>query len=132
MFSLNEILEALTGQQLTEKNRFFCEAVVDSRQAISGSMFVAIAGENTDGHQFIGEAFRRGALAALVQEDTSDKFTTVDLRTEKLPESFPPFPFCMRVDNTVEALQKTAAFHHRRSHRQTNPVPDCFSYTPCS
>ena len=74
MFSLNEILEALTGQQLAEKNRFFSEAVVDSRQAISGSMFVAIAGENTDGHQFIGEAFRRGALVALVQEDTSDKF----------------------------------------------------------
>lgn len=114
MFSLNEILEALTGQQLAEKNRFFSEAVVDSRQAISGSMFVAIAGENTDGHQFIGEAFRRGALVALVQEDTSDKFTTVDLRTEKLPESFPPFPFCMRVDNTVEALQKTAAFHRDR------------------
>jgi UDP-N-acetylmuramyl pentapeptide synthase len=31
-------------------------------------MFVAIAGENTDGQSFIGEAFRRGALVALVQE----------------------------------------------------------------
>ncbi len=115
MFSLSEIVQALTGQMLLDRNRFFSEAVVDSRQSINGSMFVAIAGENADGHDYIAEAFRRGALAALVQQDTTEKFTTLDFRAAAaepvIPNPIPDFPFCIRVDNTVEALQSIAAFH---------------------
>ena len=115
MFSLSEIVQALTGQLLIDKNRFFSEAVVDSRQVISGSMFVAVVGENADGHDYIGEAFRRGALVAIVEIETSGKFETVDFRSTPeplmIPQVFPKDPFCIRVDDSVQALQKIAAFH---------------------
>jgi UDP-N-acetylmuramoyl-tripeptide--D-alanyl-D-alanine ligase len=38
----------------------------DARVAIEGTLFVAIQGENFDGHDFVTEAFTKGAAAALV------------------------------------------------------------------
>lgn len=115
MFALSEIIRSLTGLQLFERDRLFSEAVVDSRHSISGSLFVAIAGENSDGHDYVSEAFRRGAFAALVEKDLSDKFKCIDFRSSAsvitLPDPLPQFPFCIVVDNTVTALQKIAAFH---------------------
>ena len=39
---------------------------VDTRTLQPGNLYVAIRGENHDGHAFVAEAFRRGAAAALV------------------------------------------------------------------
>jgi UDP-N-acetylmuramoyl-tripeptide--D-alanyl-D-alanine ligase len=41
---------------------------IDSRTVASGDFFVAIRGERFDGHQFVREALRRGALGALVDD----------------------------------------------------------------
>ncbi|MFC5221584.1 UDP-N-acetylmuramoyl-tripeptide--D-alanyl-D-alanine ligase [Bifidobacterium leontopitheci] len=41
--------------------------VSDSRQVRPGSVFVAIAGERVDGHDFVAKAAQDGAIAALVQ-----------------------------------------------------------------
>jgi UDP-N-acetylmuramoyl-tripeptide--D-alanyl-D-alanine ligase len=41
-------------------------ASVDSRGVTPGSIFVALPGERTDGHLFIADALRAGAVAALV------------------------------------------------------------------
>lgn len=41
----------------------------DSRTARSGSLFVALPGQHADGHDFVDDAFRRGAAAALVRGD---------------------------------------------------------------
>ncbi len=38
---------------------------VDSRQVQPGDVFVAVPGVNVDGHRFIGEAVRRGAVAVM-------------------------------------------------------------------
>jgi UDP-N-acetylmuramoyl-tripeptide--D-alanyl-D-alanine ligase len=40
--------------------------VVDSRQVVPGSLFVALPGERVDGHDFVDTAFAGGAVAALV------------------------------------------------------------------
>jgi UDP-N-acetylmuramyl pentapeptide synthase len=39
---------------------------IDSRGASPGSLFVALEGENTDGHRFLADAFRNGASAAMI------------------------------------------------------------------
>jgi UDP-N-acetylmuramoyl-tripeptide--D-alanyl-D-alanine ligase len=39
---------------------------IDSRAIEPGDLFLAIPGERVDGHQFLGEAWQRGAVAALV------------------------------------------------------------------
>lgn len=41
---------------------------IDSRQVVPGDLFIALKGEQTDGHAFLPDAFRRGAVAAMVHE----------------------------------------------------------------
>ncbi len=41
----------------------------DSRHVVSGALFVAVPGFETDGHSYLRDALQRGATALLVQED---------------------------------------------------------------
>lgn len=41
---------------------------IDSRGASPASLFVALKGENTDGHRFVVDAFRNGASAAMIAQ----------------------------------------------------------------
>ncbi|HOU25003.1 MAG TPA: Mur ligase domain-containing protein, partial [Anaerolineae bacterium] len=45
---------------------------IDSRRVVDNDLFVAMKGESTDGHRFVGEAFRHGARAALVEQATEE------------------------------------------------------------
>ena len=117
MLTLADAIEALTNFRPLNVT-VITEAVIDSRQVIPGSMFVAIPGEQTDGHNFIGEAFKRGASFALIQRDVDDSFRTLDLRSVSSAESFLEYdltiPICLRVENTVAALQKIARYWRRK------------------
>jgi UDP-N-acetylmuramoyl-tripeptide--D-alanyl-D-alanine ligase len=95
--------------------RVVTDAVIDSRLAIPGCLFVALPGEKTDGHQFVGDAFQRGAAVALVDREMPG-FETVDLRAGQfdstaLPQVDPrqPLHLCLRVENPLTAMQKMAA-----------------------
>lgn len=44
----------------------------DSRHVEPGTLFFAVPGVHTDGHQFIAEAVDRGALAVVVEHETAD------------------------------------------------------------
>ena len=44
----------------------------DSRQVLPGYLFAALAGVKTDGLKFLGDAASRGAVAAIVSDDTPD------------------------------------------------------------
>jgi len=46
---------------------------IDSRQVERGSLFVALPGENTDGHQYVETAFEKGALLALVSREWAEQ-----------------------------------------------------------
>jgi UDP-N-acetylmuramoyl-tripeptide--D-alanyl-D-alanine ligase len=43
----------------------------DTRALTAGALFVALRGERFDGHEFVAEAFRRGASAALVAREAA-------------------------------------------------------------
>jgi UDP-N-acetylmuramoyl-tripeptide--D-alanyl-D-alanine ligase len=45
----------------------FRRAVVDSRRAGRGDIFVALKGEHADGHDYVADAARRGAAGAIVE-----------------------------------------------------------------
>jgi UDP-N-acetylmuramoyl-tripeptide--D-alanyl-D-alanine ligase len=64
-----ERLAAEAGAEIIVRGRDeFCErAVVDSREAGSGDLFVGIAGEHLDGGRFAGDAVSAGAWGALVE-----------------------------------------------------------------
>lgn len=80
MLTLADALEALTSVRLPNANAVITEAAIDSRQVIPGSLFVAIPGEKVDGHNFLADAFKRGASFALIQNDVPASFPTLDLR----------------------------------------------------
>jgi len=111
-----DVIEALSGYRPEWGRRVITSAVADSRQAISGCLFVALPGENHDGHQFIGEAFEKGACLAFVQQDVSERFQTLDLRggaPGQHPQSLDE-PICLLVDDCLAALQQTARFWRRK------------------
>jgi len=115
MLALSHIFEALTGAPLAGAGQVITDVVIDSRLAIPGSLFVALPGERTDGHQFVGAAFAKGAVAALVQQDLPD-FYTLDLR-EPITYSHAAelkLPVCLRVADSLAALQTAAKFWRGR------------------
>ncbi|MCP4230206.1 MAG: UDP-N-acetylmuramoyl-tripeptide--D-alanyl-D-alanine ligase [bacterium] len=65
-----EITEILEGKAVKFSERTtFSRVVIDSREAVSGSLFVALLGENVDGHDFVNDAAERGADVALVNRE---------------------------------------------------------------
>ena len=117
MLTLADAIEALTSFRPLAV-AVITEAVIDSRQVIPGSMFVAIPGEQVDGHDFLGDAFKRGASFALIQREVNDSFRTIDLRSVTSASSFTErdftTPLCLRVENTVTALQQIARYWRRK------------------
>ncbi|NJN80755.1 MAG: UDP-N-acetylmuramoyl-tripeptide--D-alanyl-D-alanine ligase [Anaerolineales bacterium] len=116
MLTLADVLEALTTIRPANANAVITEAAIDSRQVIPGSLFVAMPGETVDGHDFIEDAFKRGASFALIQKDVNASFRTIDLRGDVQFDSSLNFdsPLCLRVDNTLSALQQVARFWRRK------------------
>jgi len=116
MITLHDILQALTGIQTAQTGPMLTEAVIDSRVAIPGALFIALPGENSDGHRFVGAAFDKGAQVALVQQDMPEDMRVLDLRTgSDLKEvSIPEMPFCLRVDDSLQALQDVARYWRRK------------------
>src|SRR5512138_24985 len=111
MLTLADALEALTNvRPETAAGAVITEAAIDSRQVIPGSLFVAIPGENADGHDFVAEAFRKGASFALIHKDVQGGFPVLDLRSPLDPAALQilSVPFCLRVENTLSALQRIA------------------------
>jgi UDP-N-acetylmuramoyl-tripeptide--D-alanyl-D-alanine ligase len=61
---------ALTGGTVTGNEAALIKgAVIDSRAAGAGLLFVALKGQNADGHDFVSQALSQGAAAALVTQD---------------------------------------------------------------
>jgi UDP-N-acetylmuramoyl-tripeptide--D-alanyl-D-alanine ligase len=115
MITLQVLFEALTSQTPPWTNQVITDAVIDSRKVIPGSLFVAIPGENVDGHDYVEDAFSRGANYAFIEKDLSRDFRVLDLRAEDPISLDQPkeLPCCLRVENTVQALQQVAK-HWRR------------------
>jgi UDP-N-acetylmuramoyl-tripeptide--D-alanyl-D-alanine ligase len=116
MLILADVIEALSDHHPAWAQERVTGAVVDSRQASQGCLFVAVPGERVDGHDFVHQAFDQGAKVAFIQKDLTSQFRVLDLRIKtkgKIQEVFEA-PFCIRVDDTVVALQETARFWRQK------------------
>jgi UDP-N-acetylmuramoyl-L-alanyl-D-glutamate--2,6-diaminopimelate ligase len=103
MMRLSSLLEALPGSEAPPRSQRSGPSLdptirgvrIDSRSVSPGDLFVALRGENSDGHAFLGDAIASGAAALLVE----------DLPSE--PSDL-PIP-CVRVSDTRRALAPIAA-----------------------
>ena len=69
--NIKKIAEYTSGTVYGDEDVIVTNGVIDSRKAEQGSLFIALKGENTDGHRFVGTAFKAGAAAAMVQKGYS-------------------------------------------------------------
>ncbi|HKA28671.1 MAG TPA: UDP-N-acetylmuramoyl-tripeptide--D-alanyl-D-alanine ligase [Candidatus Binatia bacterium] len=99
-FGLDEVLAATRGElaRLGERVRF-TGVTTDTRTLRPGELFVAIRGATWDGHQYLGEAARRGAGAVLGEREAIDQ---------------PLGCGVVVVRESLAALGDLAAFHRRR------------------
>ncbi|MHB1294309.1 MAG: UDP-N-acetylmuramoyl-tripeptide--D-alanyl-D-alanine ligase [Anaerolineae bacterium] len=81
-------------------------ACIDSREAIPGCLFVALRGERSDGHDYVAQAFQKGAVAALVERPVAGA-TVVDTRLAGVNAEVHP-PVAVVVPDALQALQKWA------------------------
>ena len=99
-------MEEITSQKLTEilnpaakvKNCVINEIVTDSRKAAAGTLFVAIKGENFDGHNFVKTAIDNGCELAVVERFVDGVNQNCQIK----------------VNNTVEAYGKLGAYNRSR------------------
>ena len=89
---------ATLGLRAAGEDVAFRGVSTDSRTTAAGALFVAVRGPRFDGHDFVGAATMRGAVAALV---------------ERAPDASVPIPFIL-VPDSVRALGDLAAAWRRR------------------
>jgi UDP-N-acetylmuramoyl-tripeptide--D-alanyl-D-alanine ligase len=98
-WTVDNLAEAAQGTWLHQPaTGAFTGIHTDTRTLEPGAIFVALKGNNFDGHDFIDHAIKAGAAAAIVDRDPSD-----DIRHSAFG--------ILRVDSTLAALQRMAAYH---------------------
>lgn len=101
MFKLKEILEATGGSLLQGSlNATFKSISTDTRTTKPKELFLAIKGDNFNGHSFIKKAIEKQAGGAIVSENKKDHY----------PRDF----VVILVDDTVKALADIARFHRNK------------------
>jgi len=100
MLTIGEIVKTLGGEL---NNGDLQERVsgisTDTRTIKKGELFVPLKGENFDGHDFIEEAYKKGAAGSL---------------TQKQIEKHRGFKNLIHVEDTLKSLHKLAAYYRKK------------------
>jgi len=116
--TLADVIEGLTGSRPERLDQPVSRTVIDSRQAEPGALFVALKGEHADGRDFVADAFSRGAVAAIVERSVEVEGLTLDVTDPNLESRIsnlkPQIPLLLKVGDSLQALQRVAAFWRRR------------------
>ncbi len=91
--TISDVANALGAAVLGDTSAFALDVTHDSRQAGGGTLFVAIKGATMDGHRFVDDVLRRGAVGVISEQDPPKDFDGVWLT----------------VPNARQALAKAAA-----------------------
>ena len=101
---ISEILEATGGKLVSGSAEDFVTGVWhDSRECGEGDMFVAIIGENQDGHKYIPDVCGKGCRTVLASH--------TDGWPEKLDDDAKAGLNVILVDDTVEAMDELACWY---------------------
>mgnify|MGYP001158967900 CR=1 FL=1 len=109
-FTARSVAKA-TGGNVVQAGATGYSVSTDSREDCTGKVFVALRGDNHDGHRYLDQALAQGATGLVVANDFD---VTPLLGSRRLSKGRPPF--IVKVADTGEALLGMAA-EHRRRHR---------------
>ena len=107
MFTLNEMVKAISAKVYKEEKKEFGAIVTDTRKISEGVLFVALKGERFNGEDFAAEALEKGAAGVVVSEacdekqlancqgtvlQVEDTLTAYQLMAKAWREKFPQIP----------------------------------------
>ena len=105
-WTIDEILTATDGELVAGKEFVHFETIsIDSRSITKNELFVAVNGQNHDGHRFIEDVIKKGVRGIVIDRQ---KFTQ-EIKDRVLNDVF-----CILVEDTIAALGDLAAFHRQR------------------
>ncbi len=89
--TLKEVYSVFKKDFGYQKDKYINNISIDTRTIRHGDIFFAIKGENTDGHNYIKDAFLKGAVLVVSEKNKGDRI--------------------INVDDTKKALLKLASFY---------------------
>lgn len=103
-FTASEIAQIVNAKLIGNPNAKVSHITIDSRTPSggNGTLFAAIVGQHHDGHKFIGDLYNFQNVRVFLVS-----------KTETFPDLYPDATFIVCC-NTLEALQKLAAFHRNQ------------------
>ena len=100
-YTLREICAAVGGTLLQDCDTVLTAVTTDSRKVSPGELFIPLAGERFDGHDYLESALTGGASACLTARDA---------------EQMLPGKGYIRVSDTMAALKALATWHREHCH----------------
>ena len=98
---IDEIVSAVNGRLIRKCDEAYITGVKhDSRECAQGDMFIAIQGENNDGHRYIPQVIRAGCRTVMVSH-TEGWYGEIGSETCNIIE----------VEDTVYAMGELAAYY---------------------
>jgi len=123
MLTLADVIEGLTEYRwAATESQVISRVTIDSRLAVADSLFVALPGEQVDGHDYLDDAFDRGAIAALVHRAPTTICQILEIEEQSAKKQAPDavfpdsliLPICLKVTDSLKALQQLATYWRAR------------------
>ncbi len=100
--NINDIRAATGGSIYFDSLKAFSGISIDSRTIMDGELFIALKGDTHDGHDFVGEALRKGGGAVISRD--RDEFRKTGFSGKTL----------IVVEDTLKALHELAFYTRKR------------------
>ncbi len=110
MLNINELIEATQGKLINGNRDFIPKNYeIDSREIKNGDFFIPLIGENTDGHEYILDCVKKGAVGFFICSSHLKK-------EEVIKESIVLNKnICIiEVENTLKALIKAGSYNRNK------------------
>lgn len=101
--TVNKIIEICNGKLISgDRNKEINSYSKDSRTIQNGDIYLGIKGDRVDGNDYIEDAFKNGAVGCITDKEIES------FLIERFPNKV-----IIKVDNTIEAMQKIAKYKRR-------------------
>ena len=75
--TLNEIIDVVNGETELNSDEEIKDIKTDTRKINKGDIFIALKGKNYDGHDYVNEAIKKGAICCIVEKSVNSKCVKV-------------------------------------------------------
>lgn len=100
--TLEQLAEATSGTITSLHNKAFSGVTTDSREDVSGKLFIALKGDLHDGHQYINDVISKGAAAVLIHDES------------QMDKDLKPKTSVVVVSDTLRGLQDLAQYWRKK------------------